>query len=311
MKLNKIFLMSLIAATGLAFTACSDDDDYTPGEAAGKTNVTFAGEENKTLALDDTEFTVTVQRANSEGALTVPIVVLHKPDVFTVPESVTFNDGEATKDITIKVSDKAEAFVNYTLMLTFPNEFCANTYKDIDAEYMKVEDAKDEEGNVLKDEKGNVLKDTLYLPYIDPESTAYGYSTMQITVHKEDYKPWGSLTYASWFFEDQWDSNVYYSEFLGLYRCDIFYDGFSYYFKYDPEEHTIQFTDGAGVEKTDTYFGYVHASYGDVYTRWMKDDDKYDAENDVYYIATAYRVSAGSFGTNYDLIQMHEGEFAE
>ena len=306
MKLNKIFLMSLLAAAGLTFTACSNDDDYAPGEAAGKTNVTFVNEENKTLALDDTEFTISVQRAESTGTLTVPIVVLHKPDVFTVPESVTFNDGEDTKDITIQVSDQAVAFVDYTLMLTFPKEYCANTYKDIDAVYPKIVDKKDENGNVLKDEDGSVLKDTLYIPYIDPNSTAYGYSTMQISVHKEDYKPWGSLTYASWLFEDQWDSNVYYSEYLDLYRCDIFFDGYSYWFKYDSEKHTIAFTDGSGVEKTDTYFGYAHPSYGDMYTRWMK-ENVYDKDADCYYIPMAYRVSAGSFGTDYDVIQMHEG----
>ncbi|MBP5772245.1 MAG: hypothetical protein J6W75_13030 [Bacteroidaceae bacterium] len=314
MKLNKIFLMSLIAATGLAFTACSEDDEYTVGGGVGNINVTFADEENKTLALEDTEFTIKVQRADNKGELTVPIIVLHKPEVFTVPESVTFADGEDTKEITIAVSEKTEAFVDYILMLTFPKEYCAVTYKDIDATYLDttIVDRVDEEGIVVKDEEGNVMRDTLIqeVPFIDPASTAYGYSTMQITVHKEDYKPWGSLTYFSWLFEDAWDSNVYYSEYLDLYRCDIFFDGYSYWFKYDAENHTIAFTDGAGVEKTDTYFGYVHSTYGDMFTRWLK-ENQYNEEEDVYYIPMAYRVSAGSFGDDYDAIQMHEGVFAE
>lgn len=310
MKLNKTFLMSLIAATGLAFTACSDDNEYTPGEEVGKINVTFVGEENKTLALDDSEFTITVQRADSVGELTVPLVVLHKPDVFTVPEFVTFANGEATKEVTIGVSNDAKAFVDYTLMLTFPNEYTAVTYKNLDAVYMKVVDMTDPEGNVIKDEEGNVLKDTLYVPYIDPTSTAYGYPTMQITVHKEDYKPWGTMTYYSWFYEEGWDSEVFYSEFLDLYRCDIFFDGFSYWFKYDSEKKTVAFTDNAGVEKTDTYFGYVNPTYGDVFTRWGKDSE-YDEESGFISVSMAYRVSAGSFGQDYDMLKMNEGATLE
>lgn len=307
--MNKITLMLLFAAIGLTLTSCKDEDSYAPGEVAGDINVTFANEENKTLALTDNEFSITVQRAETKGELTVPIIVVKKPEVFTVPESVTFADGEATKDIVIKVSDEAEAFVDYILMLTFPNKYCANTYRDIDYTETKIVDKVDDNGDVIKDEEGNVLKDTLEVPVIDPTSTAYGYSTMQITVHKEDYQPWGTLSYSSWLFEEEWESDVFYSKYLDLYRSDIFYDGFPYWFKYDAEAHTITFTDAAGVEKTDAYFGYVHPSYGDMFTHWLTDEEtKYNEEDGYFYIPMEYRVSAGSFGADYDMLMMIPAE---
>lgn len=42
MKIDKLFAAGLLLVSCVAFTACSDDDEYTAGPQAGDTNVTFA-----------------------------------------------------------------------------------------------------------------------------------------------------------------------------------------------------------------------------------------------------------------------------
>ena len=262
MKLNKIYLLGLLASAML--TACGDDDDnFSPGEEPGSYNVTFAGEENYALDLTAKSFEINLERPAeaSAQALTVPIVVEKAADVLSVPASATFEAGQSTATVTIDISDAAKAFEDYQLVLSLPMEYAGSTYK---------------------------VQDT--------------YPRLSITVHKEDYKPWGKLTYYSWYFSDDetdtWDSDVYYSEYLDMYRCDIFFDGFPFYFKVK-EGESISFCAADGSQKIDTNIGYDHPTYGSMYLRWITD---YDVEYDegFYWFVTQYRVSAGSFGTNYD-----------
>src|SRR5574344_352307 len=123
MKINKIFLMAAVAMLGL-FASCGDDDDYTAGKKSGNNDVAFteASQKNQTLELADTKFTVSLQRSNTQGALTVPLKVFAS-DMLTVPTSATFADGAATADITVQVSDSAKAYVNYPLLITVPEEY--------------------------------------------------------------------------------------------------------------------------------------------------------------------------------------------
>ena len=103
--MNKLFKYSLALLTmAVAFTACSDsDDNYQPGSASGS-QVFF----NNTLQSqyeitgDANSFTVPIQRANTSGTITVPLTVtMSEGSIFTVPSSVTFNDGEAVAYLTI------------------------------------------------------------------------------------------------------------------------------------------------------------------------------------------------------------------
>ncbi|MBQ2196537.1 MAG: hypothetical protein II407_06320, partial [Prevotella sp.] len=50
--------------------------------------------------------------------------------------------------------------------------------------------------------------------------------------------------------------------------------------------------------------GLVHPSYGAVSATWVKDDSGYDADEDAYYVNYEWTVSAGSFGTGYNLIKI-------
>ena len=176
----------------------------------------------------------------------------------TVPESVTFANGSKTATITVKVSEDAKAFVDYKLDIAIPAQYAGSTYK--------------------------------------ANQTTYPHLT--IVAHKEDYKLWGKMTYTSWLFEETWDADVYYSEYLGLYRSDIFTDGYPFYFSID-EEGLLTITDNTGSKKQDTVIGYVDPQYGMMFVRWLSDNFT-GLDGGVFYVPFQYRVSAGSFGQNND-----------
>ena len=176
----------------------------------------------------------------------------------TVPESVTFANGSTTAVITVKVSEEAKAFVDYKLDITIPAEYAGSTYK--------------------------------------ANQTTYPHLT--IVAHKEDYKIWGKMTYTSWKFGESWDAEVYYSEYLDLYRSDIFTDGYPFYFRIN-EDGTLEITDNHGSKQQDTVIGYVHPSYGMMFVRWLSDNFT-GYSGGAYYLPLQYRVSAGSFGADYD-----------
>ena len=272
MKLNKLFLLSGLAALTLGMASCSKDDDVSAGPEAGSYNVVFTEESNQALELTATEFTLSLARLDSlGGAITVPIQVVKKADVLTVPESITFEDGETEKNLTIQISEAAEAFVDYQLILTIPNEYAGGTYKEQDT-----------------------------------------YGRIEISIHKEDYKAWGTMTYYSWFWEEAWDSDVFYSEYMGMYRCDIFTEGYPFYFKIN-EDGELTICGSDGVKKTDTLIGYEHPTYGAMFVRWADSyytgwDEDEDGSNGAYYVPFAYRVSAGSFGTDYDSFILTKAE---
>lgn len=73
--LNKTLLAGILFASAL-LSGCSDDE-YTPGEAsnANGINVYFESPVSAEVALgpDDTAFTITVGRNQTDGALSVPL----------------------------------------------------------------------------------------------------------------------------------------------------------------------------------------------------------------------------------------------
>lgn len=270
MKLNKVFLLGLLASASL-FTACSDDDDdYSAGPQPGNINVTFATGENMALELTDTSFDVLLYRPDSTSAqaITVPIEVVEAAEVFTIPQSVSFAAGDSIAKLTIAVSEAAKPFVDYKLRLALPLEYSASTY----------------------------LADQDYYPVLG------------ITVHKEDYKQWGTMSYTSWLFEDTWESDVYYSEYMKLYRCDIFTEGYPFYFSID-DEGVIVIRDNTGAECVSTVTGYVDETYGMMSYYWLKSNfTGWDEDDQAYFIPVSYRVSAGQFGSDYDSFTLTKAE---
>ena len=119
MKIYSKLMMMLTAA--LAFTACSDDDNFSAGEQekAGTQSAFF----NTPTYMNAVEvepgseaFQVEVSRWNTANAASVGIVKVDGDDVFDFPSTVDFAAGEATATITV-TAPRAAAGVNYSLVL--------------------------------------------------------------------------------------------------------------------------------------------------------------------------------------------------
>lgn len=129
-----------------------------------------------------------------------------------------------------------------------------------------------------------------------------GTPMLNITVLKEDYKPWGVLDYHHDFFADwNFDVEVEYSEYMDLYRMDIYTPGYRFWFKMD-DTGNITICDNTGAKYTGaTPVGFTYSNYGMVSATWVSTSfTGYDADEDAYFIPFKWTVSAGSFGTNYD-----------
>lgn len=110
MKRISYFILSVIAFLPVALTSCSsNDDNYTPGpEVSDDCPVVYFSNENESeifVTADVNSVSVKMQRQNTEGALTVPVVVDSKSDGLTIPESVTFADGESEADLVVSYAE--------------------------------------------------------------------------------------------------------------------------------------------------------------------------------------------------------------
>ena len=110
MKLiNKIFLLGALIGL-VAFIGCSEDDlvkpTPSPGAPEGTQGVYFPTTNKAAFELmpvDPTEFTLTIARSVSEGAVDVPLTQdENEGNVFVVPASVSFAAGET--ETTFKVT---------------------------------------------------------------------------------------------------------------------------------------------------------------------------------------------------------------
>ena len=134
MKLiNKIFLLGALIGL-VAFIGCSEDDlvTPTPSPAApeGTQGVYFPATKSvfEFMPVDPTEVTLKIARAKSEGAVEVPITVeVNEDNVFNIPSSVSFADGET--EATFKVTfPSAEEGKKYNLKLTVEGDQYVNPY---------------------------------------------------------------------------------------------------------------------------------------------------------------------------------------
>lgn len=127
--INKYFLL-MLAGGLMTFSACSDDD-WAPGAPTDPSCIGayfvagegFDASDNSYYyelePENETEVTLTVGRTNTSGAATVGIVpVVNTENVFQIPESVSFADGQAEVPLTISFPN-AEIGVSYSFGLAF------------------------------------------------------------------------------------------------------------------------------------------------------------------------------------------------
>ena len=277
MKLNKIFMLGLMATAAL-FTACSSDDhDYEWGKPAGTNDVTFSSAENMVLDFTATSFDIELSRPDSisQNALTVPVKCIEKPDFLTLPSEVTFAAGESTATLNVTIGEGMEAFTEYRLKLTIPED------------------------------------------YTNPYSQQNGVPIANIKFLKEDFQLYATGTFhEAVYYEDAWEVEIEYSPMLELYRIkDAIIEGTHWYFKWsgpDAEEQSFMFTDSEGNKATCTigttkYYGFfsgiVNSKYGNVYVTVLGGNFiGYDPDGPEFDFPVSYRVSAGSFGSAYEWI---------
>lgn len=121
MKFFKYSILALAAVSmATTFTACSDDDDYTPGAAAS--GVFFEAEASAALEVSKTadSFSVTIARSGNTAAATYGIVAeTDAPEgALTFPASVTFAEGAGTAQYVIAM-DPELMEDTYTVTLSF------------------------------------------------------------------------------------------------------------------------------------------------------------------------------------------------
>ena len=289
MKLNKIILFASLALMSMFATSCSDDDDYAPGKPAGSYNVSFPEEQSCdiTLSPEAKSFKAVIKRANGSGELTVPINKLAATDaIFSVPESVTFANGETEKEITIECAESMEMFKNYNCYLSIPEEYTQPYSATIESPNM-------------------------HFSVIKEDYTLWG-------TGKWDNSEWNGTDEEPVVI---FDVNVEYSEIKKLYRIKQF-NGYgsgtgTIFFKWNGEAYTYSdedkdpafcFTDENGnISKNPIDFGQPHPTYGTVYVSWINDDP--DSPTEVtadgkisFYFE--YTVSAGSFGACHEILQL-------
>ncbi len=117
--MNKIFRYAKIAVAALvtvAMAACTSDYEYDTPEALKGAQVYFSNTLPSKIEVnkESGNFDVTLSRQNTEGELTVPLMfTADEGNIYTVPSTVTFADGEATANIHITFNPDDLVYGNY------------------------------------------------------------------------------------------------------------------------------------------------------------------------------------------------------
>ena len=123
----------LLLAVLTLFSACSsDENEYTPAQIPAETNeYRFATNTQSSviLALSDTLYQVEVERSDVSEAVTLPLNVKGDLDVFSVPETVTFEAGENSVVVDIAIAPTMQAFKNYYLEISIDEDY-VNPYTE-------------------------------------------------------------------------------------------------------------------------------------------------------------------------------------
>ena len=117
--MNKIFRYAKIAVAALvtvAMAACTSDYEYDTPEALKGAQVYFSNTLPSKIEVnkESGNFDVTLSRQNTGGELTVPLMfTADEGNIYTVPSTVTFADGEATANIHITFNPDELVYGNY------------------------------------------------------------------------------------------------------------------------------------------------------------------------------------------------------
>ena len=99
MKFSKFSILA-VAATALAFTACSDDKYVVGAESPG---AFFPGDSPTTITvnLEDTSFSLPIDRTSTDVAATASLSVVDTAGIFNVPSTVSFAADALTSNVVV------------------------------------------------------------------------------------------------------------------------------------------------------------------------------------------------------------------
>ncbi len=130
-KINEYMCLAAAGLTVLlAGSSCGTKDNYEKGPetspdciaayfpSSNQTNYTLTPEEYSASDI----LSLKVERAVSDAAASVPVIVVSKDDVFEVPSTVEFAAGESTSTLDIKMNG-LEQRVNYTFTVRLGDEY--------------------------------------------------------------------------------------------------------------------------------------------------------------------------------------------
>jgi len=305
MKLYKKLASALMVLPLLAaLTACSDDSDWAPGEALESAQVYFPNTQASgdiKLPTDANTFQVEIDRVNTEGGLTVGLTATQdSTNYFTVPESVTFEDG-ADKAY-IEVGYDGENLYNAERSLTIAIANADYTTPYGDTKY-SIEITAPWSDWGLVDINGNYI--------LGKVGT-------------------GTYTYEQMWSGDDPEREVYFRQNTvdptqGEFKiCGIYYGVDVVFPAVWSEDYQIWM-----ITVPETFTGYTHSSYGDVYVTdyvnyWKNvradseaqdlnydpaDEDNgypnyYNPETGTFALCLVFYVDAGYFGAGYEYCQM-------
>lgn len=259
------FMMLLLVGV----TSCEDVIEREPSPAynTASTNVYFASTNasSVTIGLEDDTFDIVIKREIATAAQTVALKLESSlGDLFTIPESVSFNAGEAQKAITVTVGD-VEPMKKYHFAI------------EIDGQQTKPYNSQ----NVYPRIELNVLRED-YVPYA--EGVYYDY----FFAPGDDYINWPQV--------------LEYSELTDTYRLsDVWVEGYDVKFKWTGNS-TVTMVGTASGNYIVIPTGYVHPTYGMVSAYYQ--NVTYNSTDKEFTFPITWRVSAGSFGTFADYYQI-------
>lgn len=287
MRIDKLFVVGALFVGALSLASCSDDDDYTPGAAAGANDVTFQSYSNPVMAKTATTFNVVLNRHTTSGTLTVPVEKVSVPEGWTVPENVDFAAGDSLATLTVTPSSDMKLNSDYDFVIRIPESY-TNSYK-----------------------KNNGEVNTYKVVVVKED-----YETFATGTYDEEF-----------FNGAQWPVTIEYSPALDVYRIKNLFEsidgvsGYNFFFKWNKEtgdKQEFEMVNSDGSEASKVQAGFSYSTYGMVSYAWAaetNDESKYvdDVNKNTFggYLSASkmfvlvwnHSVSAGSFGAGTDFIR--------
>lgn len=118
--------ISLWALAALSLTACGDDNDWTPGNPDTDCGTAAYFPEQSVYKMefegqpDDCNFNVTVNRLDASQEVTIPLSYTSEVEGWTVPESITFAQGQESLVFEVNCGGLPKNGVYYTVNVTLP-----------------------------------------------------------------------------------------------------------------------------------------------------------------------------------------------